>query len=127
MVPLGLIQMPSTAPTWKAFGSAAALAILGTAVAYLILYRMLAAYGSARTSLVAYLLPVFALAYGALILDEPLRLSALLGLVIILGGVALGSGLVRLPRRVTVGAARNEAAEGGLSRAGRGSRSGPVT
>jgi drug/metabolite transporter (DMT)-like permease len=104
MVPLGLIQMPSAVPTWKAFGSAAALAILGTAAAYLILYRMLAAYGSARTSLVAYLLPVFALAYGALILDEPLRLNALLGLLLILGGVALGSGLVRLPRRATVGA-----------------------
>jgi drug/metabolite transporter (DMT)-like permease len=65
---------------------------------------MLAAYGSARTSLVTYLLPVFALAYGALILDEPLRLNALLGLVLILGGVALGSGMVRLPRRATVGA-----------------------
>ena len=104
MLPAGLVQLPDALPRWKAFGSAAALAILGTALAYLILYRMLVAYGSARTSFVAYLLPVFALAYGALILDEPLRLNALLGLLLILAGVALGSGLVRLPRRATVGA-----------------------
>ena len=102
--------------------------LLGTALAYLVLYRMLADYGSARTSLVTYLLPIFALAYGALILDEPLRLSALLGLVLILGGVALGSGMVRLPRRATVGAwARDEAAEGGLSRAEGGRRRRPIT
>jgi drug/metabolite transporter (DMT)-like permease len=126
ILPFGLLQLPDTVPSWKAFGSAAALAVLGTALAYLVLYRMLAAYGSARTSLVTYLLPVFALAYGALILDEPLRLSALLGLVLILGGVALGSGMVRLPRRATVRAARNEATEGGLSRASGGSRSGPA-
>ncbi len=105
IIPVGVIQRPAFAPGWEALGAAAALAILGTVIAYLVLYRMLAAYGSARTSLVTYLLPVFALVYGALLLDEPLRLSALAGLALILAGVALGSGMVRLPRRAPAGAA----------------------
>ena len=43
-----------------------ALTLLGTALAQLILYRMLALHGSARLSLVTYLMPGFALVYGAL-------------------------------------------------------------
>ena len=40
-----------------------------------------------------------ALIYGALLLGEPLTWEELAGIVLILGGVALGSGAVRLPRR----------------------------
>jgi drug/metabolite transporter (DMT)-like permease len=45
-------------------------------------------------------MPGFALVYGALLLDEPIGVSTLLGLALILGGVALASGKLRLPRRV---------------------------
>ena len=65
---------------------------LGTAVAQLFFFRLLRLYGSARSSLVAYLLPVTALLYGAVLLGEPVTASALVGLVLILGGVAVGSG-----------------------------------
>jgi drug/metabolite transporter (DMT)-like permease len=54
---------------------------------------MLTTYGSSRTTLVTYLLPPFALFYGVTLLDEPLTANALLGLVLILGGVAIGAGL----------------------------------
>jgi drug/metabolite transporter (DMT)-like permease len=98
-LPFGLVQLPEEEPSWEALASVAALGVLGTAAAYLIHYRLVTHYGSARSSLVGYLIPVFALFYGAVILDEPFRLGALLGLGLILAGVALGSGLVRLPRR----------------------------
>jgi drug/metabolite transporter (DMT)-like permease len=99
MLPAGLAQLPEQTPDSEAIASVAVLGILGTAIAYLIHYRMIRSYGSARASLVTYLLPAFALLYGATILDEPLRLSALLGLALILAGVGVGSGLLRLPRR----------------------------
>ena len=98
ILPVGIVQAPDAVPSWKALGSVAALGILGTAVASLVLYRLIARYGSSRTALVTYLLPAFALFYGAVLLDEPLTLSALLGLFLILAGVALGSGLARRGR-----------------------------
>jgi drug/metabolite transporter (DMT)-like permease len=98
-LPFGLAQLPAGVPGWKAMGSIVVLAVGGTAAAYLVHYRLVTRYGSARSSLVAYLIPVFALVYGAAILDEPVRFTALLGLALILAGVALGSGLVRVPRR----------------------------
>jgi drug/metabolite transporter (DMT)-like permease len=47
---------------------------------------------------------VTALFYGVLLLGEPLTVEELGGMVLILGGVALGSGAVRLPRRQPVAA-----------------------
>jgi drug/metabolite transporter (DMT)-like permease len=94
LLPVALFQIPHAAPTGKAIASLLALATIGTAVAQLLLYRMLRLYGGRRMSLVTYLMPPFALAYGALFLDEPLRMSALAGLVLILLGVGFGSGAI---------------------------------
>ncbi len=99
ILPFGLAQLPDHVPGWDAFAAVAALGILGTSLAYLVHYRLVTSFGSSRSSLVTYLIPAFALFYGAVFLDEPITLGAVLGLGLILGGVGLGSGLVRLPRR----------------------------
>jgi drug/metabolite transporter (DMT)-like permease len=99
LTPLGAAQAPSQVPSWGVIGSVLALALLGTVAGQLLYFRLVYGYGSARASLVVYLLPVTALLYGALLLDEPLTASALVGLVLILTGTALGSGLLRMPRR----------------------------
>ena len=99
LLPLAVVQAPTEAPSLKAVGSVLALAVLGTAFAQLILFRALRLHGSARLSLVTYLMPPIALVYGALLLDEPVTAAAIAGLALILGGVAVGSGVLRLPRR----------------------------
>ena len=98
-VTFALLQLPDELPGWKASASVAALAIGGTALAQIVVFRMLRHHGAARLSLVTYLLPVTAVAYGALLLDERLTAGTLAGLALILPGVALGSGAIRLPRR----------------------------
>jgi drug/metabolite transporter (DMT)-like permease len=104
LLPFGLAQLPSAVPGWKETGSVIALAVIGTALAQIILYRVLRSDGAARVSLVTYLLPVTALIYGVLLLGEQLTWEELAGMVLILGGVALGSGAVRMPRREPVAA-----------------------
>ena len=102
LTPFALFQLPDEVPSWEATGSVLALSLAGTALAQLVLFRMLALHGSSRLSLVTYLMPAFALAYGAFLLGEEITFSMLGGLVLILGGVALASGAVRLRRREAV-------------------------
>jgi len=104
LLPFGLLQLPGSLPGWKPTGSVLALAVIGTALAQIIANRALPSDGAARVSLVTYLLPVTALFYGVTLLGEPLTWQELAGMVLILGGVALGSGAVRLPRREPVAA-----------------------
>ena len=104
LLPFALFQLPDSTPSWEAISSLLALTLVGTALAQLVLFRMLALHGSARLSLVTYLMPGFAIVYGALILDEAISLATLGGLALILGGVALASGGVRLPRRLAFSA-----------------------
>lgn len=99
LLPLALFQMPSHRPDGEAVASILALTVLGTALAQLMLFRILRLYGSRRLSLVTYLMPGFAIVYGALLLDEPVTAAAVGGLALILAGVALASGAGLLRRR----------------------------
>ena len=99
LLPLALAAPPTSVPTMGALGSLLLLSLVGTALAQLILFRVIALFGARRLSLVTYLMPGIALVYGALILDERITMAALVGMVLILLGVALGSGAMRLRRR----------------------------
>lgn len=98
LLPLAIVYAPTHAPHWKALASLAALTLLGTVLAQLLLYRALRFHGAFKTSLVTYLMPPMALFYGAVLLSEPVSYGTAGGLVLILAGVALGSGAVRLAR-----------------------------
>ena len=99
LLPLALVQLPEQSPDAEAIASLLALTLLGTAFAQLILFRMLRLFGSRRLSLVTYLIPGFALVYGAAFLGEPITAAAVGGLTLILVGVALGSGVRGLGTR----------------------------
>jgi drug/metabolite transporter (DMT)-like permease len=104
LTPAALFQLPDHAPSAKPLLSVIALGVLGTAVGMLLFYYLIGMAGSAKASLVTYLQPVFAVCYGVLLLSEPFRWPELAGMVLILGGVALGSGAValRFRRRAVV-------------------------
>ena len=104
LLPLGLAQAPDELPGWKPVGSVVVLALGGTALAQILFYRLLVGFGSARAALVVYLLPPVAVAYGVVVLGEPLRVTALVGLALILVGIAIGSGALRAPRRTAAAA-----------------------
>ena len=75
------------------------LAVPLTAVAFLLFYAIIAGVGAAYASLVTYLVPPIALTYGAIFLHEHFGAADFGALVLILSGVVLGTGRVRLRRR----------------------------
>src|SRR3954468_1822641 len=97
-LPLALITTPGHTPDLGSTAALVVLGVLGTALAFVIYYELIAGVGAARAALVSYLSPGIALFYGALFLDEQITVAAVVGLVLILGGVAIAS----RPKRVTV-------------------------
>jgi drug/metabolite transporter (DMT)-like permease len=97
-LPLGIADLPAEVPSWKAIASIVALGAAGLSVAYLLYFALIAGSGAPYAALVTYLVPALALVYGAVFLDEPVTASALGGLALILLGVALGTGTLRLDR-----------------------------
>ena len=65
------------------------LGLLGSGAAYLVFFRLLGQWGATRTSLVAYLLPVYGIALGALVLGEPVDARLIFGTLLVIAGIAL--------------------------------------
>lgn len=65
------------------------LGLLGSGLAYLCFFRLLAAWGATRTSMIAYLLPIVGIIAGALVLQEVVDGWVLVGTALVIGGVAL--------------------------------------
>ncbi|HEY2703886.1 MAG TPA: DMT family transporter [Candidatus Dormibacteraeota bacterium] len=80
---------PAHAVSTQAVLSLIALGVGGTGIAYVLYYRLLSSLGATGALTVTYLLPGFALVYGAVFLGEPVRPAAVLALVLILAGTAL--------------------------------------
>ena len=98
VAPFALAQLPDEAPSTGAIAAVVALGALGSGVAYLLYFAIIARAGASRAILVTYLVPAFALVYGAAFLDEKVTVSALVGLALILGGTALATGAARARR-----------------------------
>lgn len=85
-LPLAATSFPAERPGLDAVGSLAALGFLGTGLAFVIFYTLIARVGPGKASLVAYVAPGFAVAYGVVLLGESFGLSTLAGVVMIVGG-----------------------------------------
>jgi drug/metabolite transporter (DMT)-like permease len=109
MLPLALARLPDHVG-WKPLASVIVLGVVATGFAQLLVNRLIALHGSARTMLVNYLLPGFALVYGVALLGEPLTAAKLGGLALILVGVTLASGFVGHERRAIPAGVEDRAA-----------------
>jgi drug/metabolite transporter (DMT)-like permease len=95
-LPAGVAQAPHAWPGWRPVVSVVVLGVPLLGVAYLLFFALITGPGAAYASLVTYLIPPIALAYGSIFLGEHFGALAFGGLVLILGGVALGTGAVAL-------------------------------
>ena len=90
---------PVTPPGSVAWLSAGALAIVCTAMAYVLYFRLIADAGAATAVSVTLLIPAFAMVWGWLFLAERPTAAMLLGCAVVLLGTALSAGFVALPSR----------------------------
>ncbi len=97
VLPVGAAQ--ATTFGWETFLSVLYLGVAATGVAYLLYFGLIAGAGASKAVLVTYLVPSLALVYGAVFLDESITLVSLVGLALVLAGVALGTGTVGRSRR----------------------------
>lgn len=90
-----LWSWPAAMPGVVAWINLALLSVLCTGVAYVLFFRLIAGIGPARAITVTYLIPGFAIAWGALFLHEPVTPAMLVGCAVILAGTALGTGVLQ--------------------------------
>lgn len=88
---------PAQMPSLRAWLALLALGIACTGVAYILFFRLIERAGPARALTVTFLVPVFALFYGAVFLGEQITQWMLICAFVIVCGVALSTGIVKLP------------------------------
>jgi drug/metabolite transporter (DMT)-like permease len=88
---------PQQVPGVQAWLALAAVGILCTGVAYILYFRLIEQAGPARALAVTFVVPVFAILYGALFLSEAVTAWMVVCGLVIVCGTALSTGLLKLP------------------------------
>ena len=89
LLPLTPFFLPTAPLSFKVAIVVLALALLSTALAYVLYFRLIDRLGASKTLTVAYLVPLFAMFWGAAVLKEPIDLGAIAGCGLILSGTAI--------------------------------------
>jgi len=93
---------PARTPGTGAWLALLMLGVVCSAIAYILYFRLIDQLGPARAVTVTFLVPVFAVLYGTLLLGEKLTLWMLLSGAVVVLGTALATGVLRPARRITV-------------------------
>jgi drug/metabolite transporter (DMT)-like permease len=92
LLPLAIADPPTQAPGAAAVAGLTGLILIPTFAGQLLLFRILRLHGSRKLSIVTYLMPIFAIVYGAVLLDEAVTGAMMVGFALIVVGAALASG-----------------------------------
>ena len=106
MLAAAIVLLPGAVLLWPvgpvSIQAWAAIVVMGTAstgFAYILYFRLIVNVGPAKAITVTYLIPGFAVIWGAIFIDEKLSMNMLIGGAIILTGTALATGMLSLGRK----------------------------
>ena len=105
LLPLSLlVDRPFSLPplSQSVVWSMVALGVLGTAVAFVVYYRLLETAPASYVSMTTYVIPIFGVILGVLVLNEQPTWHAYAGFALILLGVMIVNGLIKLKRQPPV-------------------------
>ena len=97
--------------TVPAVGSVVVLAVICTAVAFLVMFALIAEAGPARMTLITYVNPAVAIVLGALVLNEPLTMGLAIGFPLVIIGSVLGTWRSAPPPAEAAGASADTTAQ----------------
>lgn len=89
--PFGLWSLPGSRFAWSALAATAAVGVLGTGVAFVLMGRLVGRVGPTRASIVGYLIPVVALLLGVLLRNDDVGSVAIAGVGLVVVGAYLAS------------------------------------
>jgi drug/metabolite transporter (DMT)-like permease len=90
--PFGIASRPSSMPSAHVVESVLGLAVICTAVAFLIFFALIAEVGPVRATVITYVNPAVAAVLGVTVLSEHLTVGMLAGFALILAGCVLATG-----------------------------------
>lgn len=96
-VPITAAAGPGTTPSLTAVASILALAVVCTAVAFLVFFALIAEIGPVRATVITYVNPAVAAVLGVLVLDEHFTVGMGIGFVLVLAGSVLATRPGRAP------------------------------
>ena len=90
-LPVGIAQMPNHWPPAKVIASVIVLAVLCTAIAFLVFFALIDEVGPVRATVITYVNPAVAVALGVIFLNESLTVGIVVGFALVLGGSVLAT------------------------------------
>ena len=90
-VPFALVSLPSEPPPWSAIWSVLGLAVICTAVAFVLFFALIAEVGPVRATVITYINPAVAALLGVAILDEHFTAGMAAGFALVLVGSVLAT------------------------------------
>lgn len=100
LAPLAIYHFPETMPSISAWASGLTLAFVCTGIAYVMYFDLISKIGASRSMTVGYLVPLFGIFWGVVVLDEVLSLLSVLGGSLILLGVMMATNAWAVFRRI---------------------------
>lgn len=97
VIPFAIWFWPQQPISFHSWSAALTLALLCTAFAYIIFYRLVESIGGARSVTVTFLVPPFGIIWGVLLLNESFGLNEFFSTGLVLLGTLLATGFLTLP------------------------------
>lgn len=94
LMPLAYIWWPEQSPSMQSWVAVSILGVACTGIAFIVFFSLIGKIGANKSVTVTYLIPFFAVLWGAMLLDEKVSSYMLLGCMLILTGVTLSTGIL---------------------------------
>lgn len=101
-VPIAAFSLPDETPSAAALGSVLALAVVCTAIAFLLFFALIGEIGPVRATVITYVNPAVAAVLGVAILDEQFTVGMGVGFALVLAGSVLATRHGAAPERDAV-------------------------